>query len=58
MLMNAADNGVDVRLPQLPERGYWQELVNTIGREARNIRTKTIRLAAHSLILLGYREVS
>ena len=59
VLMNAGTRARSFKLPQLPERGVWREVINTAAQEPaqRVPKAKTINLHPHSLLLLCY-EVS
>jgi isoamylase len=55
--MNGGTRSRYVSMPDVPEPGAWQELLNTARPEATPIlRTPGINLLAHSLVLLGHGE--
>jgi glycogen operon protein len=58
VLLNGGDRTRNFTLPQLPEGGTWVEVVDTARPGERAVRTASINLLAHSLILLRYEHHS
>jgi glycogen operon protein len=54
VLLNGGDKGRLFTLPTLPEPGGWTEVVDTSRPGGRAVRTASLNLHAHSLILLRY----
>lgn len=54
LLMNSSNRARQFRLPDLPERGYWHELVNTAQSTHRVPKGTMLNVAPHSLVLLCY----
>ena len=54
LLLNSSNRARQFRLPDLPERGYWHELVNTAQSTHRVPKGTMLNVAPHSLVLLCY----
>ena len=54
LLLNASNRARTFVLPQLPESGQWQEVVNTAQPTRRIPKGAGISVAPHSLVLLCY----
>ena len=54
LFMNGSNRARVCKLPELKERGYWHELVNTAQATHRIPKGATLNVAPHSLILLCY----
>ena len=55
VVMNGGTRSRYVAMPEVPEPGVWQELLNTARPEATPVlRTPGINVLAHSLVLLGH----
>ena len=54
LLLNASNRARTFVLPQLPEAGQWQEVVNTAQPTRRIPKGAGISVAPHSLVLLCY----
>ncbi len=54
LLINASNRARQFRLPDLAERGYWHELINTAQPTHRIPKGTTLNVAPHSLVLLCY----
>ncbi len=54
LLLNSSNRARQFRLPDVPERGYWHELVNTAQPTHRIPKGTTLNVAPHSLVLLCY----
>ncbi|MCH2108171.1 MAG: glycogen debranching protein GlgX [Polyangiaceae bacterium] len=54
LYINGGNRAKPCNLPQLLERGYWHELVNTAQRTHRIPKGTTLNVAPHSLVLLCY----
>ncbi len=54
MIMNAGNRARHFRLPDMPERGTWRELVNTAQPPKRQPRTTTANVPPHGLVLLEH----
>jgi glycogen operon protein len=52
LLLNASNRSRQFVLPDLPEGGGWQELVNTAHASTRAERAASVQILPHSLILL------
>jgi len=54
LVLNASNRARHFALPELPESGFWQEIVNTAHAGRRPPKGKGINVAPHSLVLLCY----
>jgi glycogen operon protein len=54
LVLNGGSKGVDFRLPRIEDAGWWREQVNTARGGSRVVRGAKLRLAPHSLVLLGH----
>jgi isoamylase len=54
LLVNGGPRTRPFVLPELPEAGTWEELINTARPSARSGRERAVNLVAHSLILLRH----
>jgi glycogen operon protein len=54
LLLNASNRAHKFALPSLPQRGHWQEVVNTAQQTQRIPKGSGISVAPHSLVLLCY----
>jgi glycogen operon protein len=52
LLLNGGSRSLAFSLPKLEAHGLWNEVVNTAQPTTRVVRTSTIKVQAHSLILL------
>jgi glycogen operon protein len=55
LLLNGGSRSRGFTLPRITQRGHWVELVNT-GLHGTRTPRGTVPVAAHSLVLLGFRE--
>jgi len=53
LVLNSGSKGIDFRLPRVEEEGWWREQVNTARAGSRVVRGAKLRMAPHSLVLLG-----
>lgn len=54
LLLNASNRARHFYLPDVPERGFWRETINTAQSTHRIPKGKSINVAPHSLVLLCY----
>jgi glycogen operon protein len=54
LLLNASNRSHKFALPSLPQKGHWQEVVNTAQATQRIQKGSGINVAPHSLVLLCY----
>jgi glycogen operon protein len=54
LLLNASNRARHFQLPEVPERGFWRETINTAQSTHRIPKGKSINVAPHSLVLLCY----
>ncbi len=54
LLLNASNRSHKFALPALPQKGHWQEVVNTAQATQRIQKGNGINVAPHSLVLLCY----
>jgi len=54
LLANASARSSEMRVPELPTPGRWNELLNTATDESGPIEPRTLTVAPHSLRLLTY----
>ncbi len=54
LLLNASNRSHKFALPNLPQKGHWQEVVNTAQATQRIQKGSGINVAPHSLVLLCY----
>jgi len=54
LLMNGSNRAKPFNLPDMKERGYWHEIVNTAQPTHRIPKGTTLNVAPHSLVLLCY----
>lgn len=54
LLLNGSNRAKPFDLPDLKERGYWHEIVNTAQPTHRIPKGTTLNVAPHSLVLLCY----
>jgi glycogen operon protein len=54
LLLNGSNRSHKFALPSLPQRGHWQEVVNTAQATQRIPKGSGINVAPHSLVLLCY----
>jgi glycogen operon protein len=54
LFLNGSNRARSCRLPELRERGYWHELVNTAQPTHRIPKGTSLNVAPHSLVLLCY----
>jgi isoamylase len=54
LLLNASNRARSFVLPNLPETGHWQEVINTAQSTHRVPKGVGINIAPHSLVLLCY----
>jgi glycogen operon protein len=54
LLLNASNRSHKFALPGLPQKGHWQEVVNTAQATQRIQKGSGINVAPHSLVLLCY----
>jgi len=54
LLLNGSNRAKPFNLPDLKERGYWHEIVNTAQPTHRIPKGTTLNVAPHSLVLLCY----
>jgi glycogen operon protein len=54
LLLNASQRVCHVTLPSLPERGHFDEIVNTAQPTKHTLRRGGLSLASHTLVLLSY----
>jgi isoamylase len=54
LVVNASGRARPTQLPELKERGYWHEIVNTAQSTQRIPKGSTLNVAPHSLVLLSY----
>ncbi len=54
VLTNGGSRSVLFNLPHLEEKGAWTEVLNTARSGARPARKRSVKLVAHSLLLLEY----
>ncbi len=54
LLLNASNRARNYQLPEVPERGFWHELVNTAQSTHRIPKGNALNVAPHSLVLLCY----
>jgi glycogen operon protein len=56
LLLNGGSRSVMFALPTLPMPGVWAELANSAHAGGRSVRRGRVRVATHSLVLLGFAE--
>jgi glycogen operon protein len=54
LLLNGSNRAHKFALPTLPQKGHWQEVVNTAQATQRIPKASGINVAPHSLVLLCY----
>jgi len=54
LLLNASHRARHFQLPEVPERGFWHEIVNTAQSTHRIPKGNALNVAPHSLVLLCY----
>ena len=54
LLLNGSNRAHKFSLPNLPQKGHWQEVVNTAQATQRIQKGSGINVAPHSLVLLCY----
>ncbi len=54
LILNGSNRARACQLPELRERGYWHEIVNTAQSTHRIPKGSTLNIAPHSLVLLSY----
>lgn len=54
LVLNGSNRAKPCKLPDLKERGYWHEIVNTAQPTHRIPKGTTLNVAPHSLVLLCY----
>jgi isoamylase len=54
LILNASGRARPTQLPDLKERGYWHEVINTAQSTQRIPKGNTLNVAPHSLVLLSY----
>ncbi len=57
LLLNASNRARHFALPELPEPGYWHEIVNTAQATHRVPKQNHLNVAPHALVLLCYEGV-
>ncbi len=54
LLLNASNRARHFQLPEVPERGFWREMINTAQSTHRIPKGNALNVAPHSLVLLCY----
>ena len=54
LLLNSSNRARHFQLPDVPERGFWHEIVNTAQSTHRIPKGNALNVAPHSLVLLCY----
>ena len=54
LVLSNSPNDMTFKLPELPSRGIWAELVNTARAELTLLKENCVRLLPYSLVLLRY----